>query len=132
MYHNTDNWKNLGGGYLISGGGFLKSKIWFQSPRERIKTGQLKTLHRIACFSVSHSNHFTRMDFLPNGIKISLRRLACISCHKWVLLHFTTSYSGALHHTTILFNREITLKANSVKFCLVTYIFLKLFLKVIL
>ena len=45
---------------------------------------------------------------------------------------FLTSYSGALHHTTLQFNREITLEANSMKFCLVTYIFLKLFLKVIL
>ena len=61
-----------------------------------------------------------------------LRRLVCISGHKWVLLHFTTSYSGALHHTTMLFNREITLEAKSMKFCLMTYIFLKLFLKVIL
>ena len=61
-----------------------------------------------------------------------LRRLACISCHKWVILHFATSYSGAFHHTTMLFNRKITLKANSMKFCLVTCIFLKLFLKVIL
>ena len=32
----------------------------------------------------------------------------------------------------MLFNMEITLKANSLKFCLVTYIFLKLFSKVIL
>ena len=32
----------------------------------------------------------------------------------------------------MLFNREITFKANSLKFCLVTYIFLKLFSKVIL
>ena len=61
-----------------------------------------------------------------------LRRLAWISCHKWVLSYFATSCSGTLHHTTILFNREITLEVNSMKFCLVTYIFLKLFSKIIL
>ena len=56
----------------------------------------------------------------------------CISCHKWVVSYFATYCSGTLHHTTILFNREITVEANNIKFCLVTYIFLKLFLKVIL
>ena len=59
-----------------------------------------------------------------------LRRLVWISCHKWVLSYFTTSCSGVICHTTILFNIEITLEANSMKFCLVTYIFLKLFSKV--
>ena len=65
-------------------------------------------------------------------VKYILRRLAWISCHKWVLSYFTTSCSGILHHTAMLLNREITLEANSMKFCLVTYIFFKLFSVVIL
>ena len=89
--------------------------------------------------SVATTDWYTRRRYDTNPQKLDLdttsdqlRSLACISFHRWVLLHFTTSYSGALHHTTVLFNREITLEANSIKFCLVIHIFLKLFLKVIL
>ena len=46
--------------------------------------------------------------------------------------HFTASYSGLYHHTTMLFNRQITNKVCGMKFCLVTYIPLKLFSKVII
>ena len=54
-----------------------------------------------------------------------------ISCHKSVLSNFTALCSDVVHHKPMLFNRSITLRAYSMKFCLVTYIFFKLFLKVI-
>ena len=79
-----------------------------------------------------YPTHFIRHEAADKKNALKLRRLAWISCHKWVLSYFTTSCSGTLHHTTMLFNREITLEANSIKFCLVTYIFLKLFSKVTL
>ena len=52
--------------------------------------------------------------------------------HKHPQGHFTTSCSITLHHPTILLIKEITHEANSMKICLVTCIFFKLFSNVIL